>query len=236
MTTKKEIISIKEATIDSLKKNAVDLIDKSNKNFYALGDTLNTIKSLMEHSSFSDWIKNELDFSHNLANKYMKIAATLDEETAVKYKVRKSYALSCLSDDDRKDFLSRFDINNMSCDETEAEIRNFKLSKQATDTTNKKSNNYSIAKAKSFIKNIDTFKRSLSDKICSCIAFKDSIDDTELLENIENNKRIFAKLEELNLLITSSNITTNIDNTINYDLDDEPINEEYSNSDYYNDY
>ena len=39
MTTKKEIISIKEATIDSLKKNAVDLIDKSNKNFYALGDT-----------------------------------------------------------------------------------------------------------------------------------------------------------------------------------------------------
>ena len=131
MTTKKEIISIKEATIDSLKKNAVDLIDKSNKNFYALGDTLNTIKSLMEHSSFSDWIKNELDFSHNLANKYMKIAATLDEETAVKYKV-KSYALSCLSDDDRKDFLSRFDINNMSCDETEAEIRNFKLSKQAT--------------------------------------------------------------------------------------------------------
>ena len=124
----------------------------------------------------------------------------------------------------------------MSCDETEAEIRNFKLSKQATDTTNKKSNNYSIAKAKSFIKNIDTFKRSLSDKISSFIAFKDSIDDTELLENIENNKRIFAKLEELNLLITSSNITTNIDNTINYDLDDEPINEEYSNSDYYNDY
>ena len=52
MTTKKEIISIKEATIDSLKKNAVDLIDKSNKNFYALGDTLNTIKSLWSIPAF----------------------------------------------------------------------------------------------------------------------------------------------------------------------------------------
>ena len=38
------------------------------------------------------------------------------------------------------------------------------------------------------------------------------------------------------LVYSKKDLNLNIDNTINYDLDDEPINEEYSNSDYYNDY
>ena len=190
--------SVKDITLETLKKNAVSLIEKSNQNFYKLGDTLNTIKALMEHKSFSLWLNEEVDFSHNLANKYMKIASTLKEDDAVKFGVRKSYALSSLSKDQRDEFIKNNDVKSMPCSELEKKIRESK--NLNCDSSNKNDN----SKAESFIKNISKFSQDLSKKITAFTNYKDAANE-KYSDLISEYKEVFDILEQLNLAIKDIN-------------------------------
>lgn len=74
-TITKSTISFKESVIKELKKNAVNLIKINQKNFYELGILLIIIKSMVGHSNFYKWLESKVNFSHNMANKFLKIIA-----------------------------------------------------------------------------------------------------------------------------------------------------------------
>lgn len=185
-------ISTKESLLNTLKEDAKSLLRKKNETYYRLGDTLNTIKALMDHSKFSDWLEKEIDFSHNLANKYMKIAANYSEEEAIKLGVRKAYSLLKLKKDERDKFLESHDVVSMTCAELDSILKQMK-----TCAVDEKS------KVTRFIKNIDSFKKDLSSKISSFTQYKDNLDEQSIYL-IKENQAIFDKLEELNELINSA--------------------------------
>lgn len=188
----------KEYILSSLKENAKSLITKKDRTYYQLGDTLNTIKSLMKHSEFTNWLEKEIEFSHNLANKYMKIALNYDEETAVNLGVRKAYSLLSLKDDVRNEFLEKHDVANMTCSELDKLLKEMKP----------KSNSNEASKVKRFIKNIDSFKNDLSNKISNFTQYKNDLDE-ESINLIKENQVIFDKLEELNELISNAKYSNN---------------------------
>lgn len=209
-TINKSTISVKESTLQKLKENATSLIKQSQRSFYELGDTLIIIKSMIGHNKFSKWLEDEVDFSHNLANKYMRIAENYPEEQAIELGVRKAYALLSLKKDDRDKFLKDHDVPKMTCSELEKMIKEMKGSK----TTDNK------VKAKNFIRNIDSFKKDLSSKIKAFIQYKDEADEVSL-NIIRENQDIFDFLEKFNAL-TNPEIVNNSE-TPDYKYEDEYI-------------
>ena len=204
MLKTKNTTSVKKSLLNDLKENAKKLIAKSEKNYYELGETLNTIKALTDHSKFSKFLEEEIDFSHNLANKYMRIASSYTEDQAVRLGVRKAYALLSLKEDIKEKFLKDHDVYNMTCKQLDEELKKLKNDK----------NVYEKGKAKNFIRNIESFKKNLSVKITSFSQYKYDL-DSDLNELINENKEIFDKLEELNALICksfNSNDEVNVDN------------------------
>lgn len=183
--------TVKDATVEKLKDNAKKLIEKSQADWYEIGDTLITIKSLVGHSKFSKWLDEEVDFSHNLANKYMRVAENYDKETAIKLGIRKAYLLLKIDEINREKFIDDNDAYNLSCVKLEELVKKLDTNKGASKSKNK---------GRFFVKNIDKFTKDLSNKIDEFIEYK-SIAEADDLNIINNNKDIFDKLLELNDLI-----------------------------------
>lgn len=187
--------SFKESMVSELKEKVVNIIKINQKNYYELGSSLILIKSLVGHSNFAKWLEEDIDFSHNLANKYMRIASNYSEEQAIELGVRKAYSLLSLKEDDRNKFLKDHDVRKMTCSELDEKLKEVKGHKVIDEKV----------KARNFIKNIDTFKQDLSKKISVFTQYKDEV-DADSVNLIRENQDIFDKLEELNALINSKNI------------------------------
>lgn len=211
----------KESLLIGLKENVKSLLRKKDETFYDLGESLNIIKALTAHNEFSKFIKDEIDFSHNLANKYMRIASNYSKEEALALGVRKATSLLSLDKETRTKFLKENDVPNIKCDKLDDMLKELKGGKKSQDEK---------AKARSFVKNIDKFKKDLSNKIGLFSKYKYEMDDLLM----EEDKEILDKLEELNNLINAKSV--NIDESIqeevtttSYDIIDDSVE---SDSDY----
>ena len=156
---------------------------------------------------------DEIDFSHNLANKYMRIALNYSKEEALQLGVRKATSLLSLDQKTRNKFLEENDVITIKCDKLDELLRALKGGKKPQSEK---------AKAKSFVKNIDSFKKDLSNKITLFSKYRYEIDDSL----IEENKDIFDKLEELNDLINSKSVDDIDKSTIEVDI----ISDSYNSS------
>lgn len=192
------ITKAKDSLVIKTKEEVKSLLKRKEQIFYDLGESLNVIKSLTKHSEFTKFIEDEIDFSHNLANKYMRIASNYSREEAISLGVRKATALLSLDKKTRIKFMEKHDVASMKCDKLDELLKELKEPKKVDE----------LAKATRFVKNIDKFKEDLSKKISVFVRYRYDIDDAL----IQENKAIFDKLEELNALITSVSKYTDTSN------------------------
>lgn len=216
-SNKSKAMSVKDSTVEKLKDNAKKMIEKSKSDFYELGDTLIAIKAMVGHSNFSKWLDEDVDFSHNLANKYMRVVENYDKDTAIKLGIRKAYSLLKIKKEERKKFIEDHDVYKLSCSKLEELIK--------LNTSNDAPR---INKGRSFVKNIDKFTSNLSSDIDEFVKYKLVAKDDDL-SIINDNKEIFDKLVELNDLIKS----VKLKNYSSIELEADATDYEYTNDGYY---
>ncbi len=99
-----------------------------------IGERLSNAKSLLPHGAWSDWLKNEVDFSQSTANNFMKlyeeygtdqisIFATSKSQSFENLPYTKALKLLAIPADEREEFAEAVDVENLSVKELEAAIK-----------------------------------------------------------------------------------------------------------------
>lgn len=140
-TINKESVVKDNLELTKLKENIIELQRSTNQNYYRMGNLLNEIKDKLEHSEFSEWVKKELDISHNSCNRYMKIAKHYDEQVAINLGVKKAYLLLKIKDSEtRQQFIEENNATEKSYEELVILVQEHL--KQCTSEKSKKEYNY----------------------------------------------------------------------------------------------
>lgn len=177
----------KVITVDELKNEFKDLVTESNKHIFVMGKLLIQIKDELDKQGdtlYTDWLKDEVCFSHSLANKYVKLVKEYGEsnsELVTMLGVKKAYILLKIKKlDDRVAFINKHEL----CDKTYSQI--VEVLKANGHIKDKKQESIS---AISIIKDIDKFKTS----------FKTSLEGH--IEHLENNSNYLNDLHKETLNI-----------------------------------
>ena len=218
-TNKTKATTVKDSAIEKLKDTAKELIQKSEKNYYELGDTLIHLKLMLGHNNFSKWIDEEVHFSHNLANKYMRVVENYDQDTAIRLGIRKAYLLLKINKENRMKFIEDNNAYALSCSKLEELVKLSTSNDDAPRTT----------KGRYFVRNIDKFTSDLSSKIDEFIEYKLVAKDDDL-KIINDHIEIFDKLIEFNDFIKSSKSKNDLEEDLVVKSDAQTVdNSEYRN-------
>lgn len=107
------------------------------RNILQIGKRLKEIKQLVGHGQFGSYVKENCGYSHDVANRFMKVAEQYTEETLpVGLSVSKVYELLSLPEAERAAFVENHDVENMTVRQLRAELaeekqRNVQLSSEA---------------------------------------------------------------------------------------------------------
>lgn len=135
-TTNKENIGINTITnkvseVEALTMEILQLKRNIAENIIGLGTKLIKVKESLGHGEWLPYLENEVDFSRQTANKFMKISTEFKNvHTSVHLGSEKLYALITIPKEERVDFMDDNDIENMSTRELTKVIKEFKESKK----------------------------------------------------------------------------------------------------------
>lgn len=107
------------------------------RNILQIGKRLIEIKQLVGHGRFGSYVKENCGYSHDVANRFMKVAEQYTEETLpVGLSVSKVYELLSLPEAERAAFVEKHDVEGMTVRQLRAELaeekqRNVQLSSEA---------------------------------------------------------------------------------------------------------
>lgn len=186
----------KVITVDELKNEFKEYVTESNKNILAMGKLLIQIIDELDKQgdkTYTDWLKDEVCFSHSLANKYVKIAKEYTDahsELVTSLGVKKAYVLLNIKKlDDRVAFINKHEL----CDKTYSQI--VEVLKANGHIKDKKQESIT---AISIIKDIDKFKTRFKTSLEGHIEHLDSnskLLNDEHKETLNIYKDFLCKLE-----------------------------------------
>ena len=107
------------------------------RNILQIGKRLIEIKQLVGHGQFGSYVKENCGYSHDVANRFMKVAEQYTEETLpVGLSVSKVYELLSLPEAERAAFVENHDVEGMTVRQLRAELaaekqRTMQLSSEA---------------------------------------------------------------------------------------------------------
>lgn len=110
-----------------------------------VGERLNEAKGMLAHGDWADWLKDEVNYSQDTAERLMKIAAekeTISNSATLRnLSVTNALKLLALSPDDRKEVIENNDVESLSARELSkviAERDSLKKKQEDTDAENEK--------------------------------------------------------------------------------------------------
>lgn len=93
------------------------------RNILQIGKRLIEIKQLVGHGRFGSYVKENCGYSHDVANRFMKVAEQYTDETLpVGLSVSKVYELLSLPEAERAAFVENHDVENMTVRQLRAEL------------------------------------------------------------------------------------------------------------------
>lgn len=111
------------AEIESIKGQTRSVILQSS---IEIGKRLVEAKEMVSHGEWADWLKHSVDYSHSTANNLMKIYNEFGDSkipTIENLSYTKAVALLGVPDEEREQFLSENDVEDMSAKELQQTIK-----------------------------------------------------------------------------------------------------------------
>lgn len=118
---------MKELTKFNIEKATAKILmlkEQTAQNIIEIGRTLIEVKDNLGHGEFGNWLKNEVDFSHYSANRFMKIAKEFSNSTAMcNLNSTKLFLLAGLDEEDRKELIQENNVEDMTTRELEQVVK-----------------------------------------------------------------------------------------------------------------
>lgn len=106
-----------------------------------VGERLNEAKAMLAHGEWEDWLKDEVNYSQDTAERLMKIAAEKEtianSATLRNLSVTNALKLLALSPEDRNEVVENNDVENMSARELQKVIAERNAEKEAKEAAEK---------------------------------------------------------------------------------------------------
>lgn len=100
------------------------LKEQTAQNIIEIGKTLIEVKGKLEYGEFGQWLENKVEFSHQTANKFMKVATEFSDYAPVRnLGTRKLFALAGLDEENRQEVMQENDVENMTTRELEQVVK-----------------------------------------------------------------------------------------------------------------
>lgn len=173
------------------------------ENGIQIGQRLQEAKEKVGHGGFGDWCQENLNYSQDTAQKFMRLAKEYGDPDSVlantamsrNFSISNALSLLKLPEEDRKQFVEEHPIEDMTNKALEDEIRKLKEEKEADkDKLNRVKQSVIWAKEEADKKSheIEDLKRQLQEA-------EDSAADSEEIESLQRNltdqQKELAKLE-----------------------------------------
>lgn len=113
-----------EFNIEKATAKILMLKEQTAQNIIEIGKTLIEVKNNLEYGQFGEWLKNKVDYTHQTANKFMKIAVEFPDYAPVRnLGTRKLLALAGLEEEDRQELIKQNNIEDMTTKELEQAVK-----------------------------------------------------------------------------------------------------------------
>lgn len=124
-----------EFNIERATAKILMLKEQTAQNIIEIGKTLLEVKNNLEYGQFGDWLKNRVDYTHQTANKFMKIATEFPDYAPVRnLGTRKLLALAGLEEEDRQEVMQENNIEEMTTRELEQAVKEKKEIKKQLES------------------------------------------------------------------------------------------------------
>lgn len=150
-----------EFNIEKATAKILMLKEQTAQNIIEIGKTLLEVKSNLNHGEFGKWLENAVDFTHQTANKFMKVAIEFPDYAPVhNLGTRKLFALAGLNEEDRQEVMQKNNVEDMTTRELEQVVKEKKEIKKLLEAEQEYSNELQEA-----IKEKEEQIRTLQEKI-----------------------------------------------------------------------
>lgn len=113
-----------EFNIENATAKILMLKEQTAQNIIEIGKTLIEVKSKLEYGEFGIWLKNKVEFTHQTANKFMKVATEFPDYAPVRnLGTRKLFVLAGLDEEDRQEVMQENNIEEMTTRELEQVVK-----------------------------------------------------------------------------------------------------------------
>lgn len=121
------------SNLDKLTKDILELKKQTIDNMIEIGKKLIEVKESLPHGQFGKYLKEEVDFSIQTANKYMKVVREFSNYATLRnLEPSKLIILLDVPKDNLDEFTSENDLKNMSCGEIRDKIKEVKNARKKT--------------------------------------------------------------------------------------------------------
>lgn len=207
-----------EFNIEKATAKILMLKEQTAQNIIEIGKTLIEVKNNLEYGDFGRWLETEVDFTHQTANKFMKVAIEFPDYAPVRnLGTRKLFALAGLDEEDRQEIMKENNVEDMTTRELEKVVKEKKEIKKQLEAEQEYSNELQhaikekenqIKALKQKIENIQIPEKEIVEKEVVKEIIPESI--TKQMEQLEEEKNeLFQKYEQAKSTIVSMNNVKN---------------------------
>lgn len=113
-----------EFNLEKATAKIIMLKEQTSQNIIEIGRTLIEVKENIGHGNFGEYLKNEVEFSHYTANRFMKIALEFSNSTAMcNLNSTKLFLLAGLDEENRQEIMQENNVEDMTTRELEQAVR-----------------------------------------------------------------------------------------------------------------
>lgn len=130
-----------EFNIEKATAKILMLKEQTAQNIIEIGKTLIEVKNNLEYGAFGSWLETEVDFTHQTANKFMKVAIEFPDYAPVRnLGTRKLFALAGLDEENRQEVMQENNVEDMTSRELEQVVKEKKEIKKKLEEEQEFSN------------------------------------------------------------------------------------------------
>lgn len=130
-----------EFNIEKATAKILMLKEQTAQNIIEIGKTLIEVKNNLEYGAFGSWLETEVDFTHQTANKFMKVATEFPDYAPVRnLGTRKLFALAGLDEENRQEVMQENNVEDMTSRELEQVVKEKKEIKKKLEEEQEFSN------------------------------------------------------------------------------------------------
>lgn len=113
-----------EFNIEKATAKILMLKEQTAQNIIEIGKTLIEVKEKIEYGEFGIWLRDKVEFTHQTANKFMKVATEFPDYAPVRnLGTRKLFALAGLDEEERQEVMQENNIEDMTTRELEQVVK-----------------------------------------------------------------------------------------------------------------